>query len=714
MAKPAPHSAFDQVALSITTAAAVGSFAFSLKAQWAWVFVIPCVVSLFWRIQRLPTRLIVWTRYAAWIALAGALLIGLLHRTYPVLSDEAAQRPMLIAGFCLAFFACLFLIGTNVWRPAESLVPSVLGVFLIAAFNPLAQHLHVLVALAGFGAFAYLLMSGRTFESSSEARRLLVGQFTRIGVSALAVFLIAGSIIQVLPWLQVRVVQATNRFSGPQFNYYAGLSRDSTLGDLAELHLSQKMVMRIWTSLPQKLRGRVFTRFDGRAWHAIVSKQENLMPESKGLLDGSADNQNSDRATWLNGFAGSSFGMPGRHPKQGIDSGEVRTKIVQIVFNDGLLVSPGNKVLVRLSAPYLRVDTFENLSPPPQSSVEIYGVVNRAMGGVVQEGAATEESMAQCLILPDQTDGRLKEVARRLALGAGSPAERVQRTLNYLQSQCHYSLKVGEFHSQQPVAEFLFEKKQGYCEYFASAAAVLLRLEGVPARYVTGFNVQEGNRQGSHYVVRESDAHAWDEVYLPDKGWVEIDPTPESEYAALHSDLKGGWLATAVEGLAAMLEEVSARIAQGDWLATLRWIGNQFKLLLGWALIEWLPFSLLLFVLVVAWAVLRARRKKTSTSERAHKVPLPGTLTTPAELVELVHRLDTLWAREGFQRPPSRAPLEHLGSIPAGKISPSLRQSSRRIIESYYQTSFGGAPFSPSEARELRQALEQANANRAS
>ncbi len=79
-----------------------------------------------------------------------------------------------------------------------------------------------------------------------------------------------------------------------------------------------------------------------------------------------------------------------------------------------------------------------------------------------------------------------------------------------------------------------------------------------------------------------------------------------------------------------------------------------------------------------------------------------------------MHRLDTLWAREGFQRPPSRAPLEHLGSIPTGKISPSLRQSSRRIIESYYQTSFGGAPFSPSEARELRQALEQANANRAS
>jgi len=148
------------------------------------------------------------------------------------------------------------------------------------------------------------------------------------------------------------------------------------------------------------------------------------------------------------------------------------------------------KLLARVAAPSLRVDTFEDLSPPPQSSVEIYGVVNRPKGDLVQEGASSAELTAQCLALPAQTDSRLKETAQRLAAGTSSTAERVQRTVNYLQAQCHYSLKVGRFHSQQPVAEFLFEKKQGYCEYFASAAAVLLRLEGIPSRYVTGFNIQ--------------------------------------------------------------------------------------------------------------------------------------------------------------------------------------------------------------------------------
>ena len=97
---------------------------------------------------------------------------------------------------------------------------------------------------------------------------------------------------------------------------------------------------------------------------------------------------------------------------------------------------------------------------------------------------------------------------------------------------------------------------------------------------------------------------------MPGKGWVEVDPTPESEYAASHSDLKGGWLATAVEGLEAMLAEVSARFAQGDWLTTFRWIWDQFKFLLGRAIVESRPVSLLLFVLIGAWAVLRPRRKK--------------------------------------------------------------------------------------------------------
>ena len=143
------------------------------------------------------------------------------------------------------------------------------------------------------------------------------------------------------------------------------------------------------------------------------------------------------------------------------------------------------------------------------------------------------------------------QLAERLSKEVDSPRERIFHTAEYVSTTCHYSLDVGEFTSDQPVAEFLFEKKRGWCEFFAGATAVLLRLQGVPARYVGGFNVIPSNRVGDHYVVRESDSHAWVEAYVPEQGWVEVDPTPAAEYEELHADLGGGWFQEALESLKA-------------------------------------------------------------------------------------------------------------------------------------------------------------------
>src|SRR5204863_7826985 len=96
-------------------------------------------------------------------------------------------------------------------------------------------------------------------------------------------------------------------------------------------------------------------------------------------------------------------------------------------------------------------------------------------------------------------------LAARLGAGARSADERLRATLAWLARECRYSLSVGRFHTSDPVAEFLFEKKRGYCEYFASAAALLLRLQGVPTRYVAGFAVADEAYAAGHYEVREAD-----------------------------------------------------------------------------------------------------------------------------------------------------------------------------------------------------------------
>ena len=183
------------------------------------------------------------------------------------------------------------------------------------------------------------------------------------------------------------------------------------------------------------------------------------------------------------------------------------------------LFAPAGLALARVRGAHLRADRFGVLEAPGELGV--YALVHAPV-----RSAAAAITDPETLAVPEDTDPRLRALAASLAAGNPAPATRLARTLHHLARECRYSLDVGAFRSKQPVAEFVFDKKRGYCEYFASAAAVLLRLQGVPTRYVTGFSMDAAEFAGGHYVVRESDAHAWIEAYIPGRGWIEADPTP--------------------------------------------------------------------------------------------------------------------------------------------------------------------------------------------
>ena len=102
----------------------------------------------------------------------------------------------------------------------------------------------------------------------------------------------------------------------------------------------------------------------------------------------------------------------------------------------------------------------------------------------------------------------------------------VQRALSYFNQQPFvYTLTPPLLLSDDPVDEFLFETRQGFCEHYAAAFTVLMRLAQVPARVVTGYLGGTINPIGDYLIVRQRDAHAWSEVWLPEQGWVRIDPT---------------------------------------------------------------------------------------------------------------------------------------------------------------------------------------------
>ncbi len=123
----------------------------------------------------------------------------------------------------------------------------------------------------------------------------------------------------------------------------------------------------------------------------------------------------------------------------------------------------------------------------------------------------------------------MTEPIRRLAAqwaGVGSEAERAGRIEQRLQEDYGYTLEFIGRGGEEPLEHFLLEAKRGHCEYFASAMVLLLRAQGIPARLVTGFYGAEQSYWEEGWIVRQSNAHAWVEAFLPVAGWTTFDPTP--------------------------------------------------------------------------------------------------------------------------------------------------------------------------------------------
>jgi transglutaminase-like putative cysteine protease len=135
-------------------------------------------------------------------------------------------------------------------------------------------------------------------------------------------------------------------------------------------------------------------------------------------------------------------------------------------------------------------------------------------------------SLQDYMVLPRGFDPRTLQWAAQLRNASGGDAAAlVERALQQLRTGGYtYTLEPGEF-GQHTADEFWFDRKQGFCEHMASSFVVLMRAAGIPARIVTGYQGGERNTIDNFWVVRQSDAHAWTEVWLAGRGWLRVDPT---------------------------------------------------------------------------------------------------------------------------------------------------------------------------------------------
>ena len=152
----------------------------------------------------------------------------------------------------------------------------------------------------------------------------------------------------------------------------------------------------------------------------------------------------------------------------------------------------------------------------------------------------------------------VKRLAEEWTRGAETPEARVRAIAEHLRTGFTYA-RTFERRRADALLDFLLDDHRGHCEYFASATVMIARAAGVPARAVVGYRVAEENVLGHYWVVRQKNAHAWAEVYLPGKGFVTVDATPADDVAQNEAhasglvaavwDLAGAWWSGAVARL---------------------------------------------------------------------------------------------------------------------------------------------------------------------
>jgi transposase len=142
---------------------------------------------------------------------------------------------------------------------------------------------------------------------------------------------------------------------------------------------------------------------------------------------------------------------------------------------------------------------------------------------------------------PQKLNLRIRQLAHDITREAGAvtPFDKARAIESYLKTRFGYTLNL-TISSDDPLSEFLFDVREGHCEYFATAMVIMLRTLDIPARLVNGFQMGEYNDVNRMFTVRESDAHSWVEVYFPRaRAWVEFDPTPA---AGINDYSQGGLL----------------------------------------------------------------------------------------------------------------------------------------------------------------------------
>lgn len=533
--------------------------------------------------------------------------------------------------------------------------------------------LYILFAVAAFtsGQIHYSLQNAAEskFRIEETPRGRLPLRIASIaGGATVAIVLMTIGLFFAVP----RTARATARYL-PGQRRMTGFSNVVDLGGFGGIAKDNRPVMHVRAysqsqaqSLPPDARwlGATLSRFDGRRWSEPPAPGAEI-PAAPGIATVAERSQLSRR--------------DGHRVMYSVD-----------------VASAGNGTLFLTGIPeFLNIDTravlgmpsgaFRVLTPP---RAPLRYQVSAFLGRRLPEQLAPAQRNRYLQFPP--LDTRILALAREWA-GDGPPLAQAQRIQSHLQHDFRYVLDGPPAPVTDPLADFLFVRKEGYCEYFASAMAVMLRSRGIPARVATGFLGGFYNDVTHTTVIRASDAHAWVEAYIAPADdepgvWTTFDPTPVgtgvgpsplvsrlSMYMEAADDVWREWV------ISYDLGHQAIALAQFEtaWRRAFRpraW--NGISGLTGWLLGALCAIGLGWIFGPRLWGIWK---------RRSHLKRIVRSGGEPADASILYGQLLDRLARRGFVKPESATPLEFAAQLPVAE-----RRIARPFTELYNSLRFGG------------------------
>ena len=483
--------------------------------------------------------------------------------------------------------------------------------------------------------------------------------------------LAGGLMIQAVP-LMVVLFLLFPRVQGPlwglpqdAYSGITGLSDTMSPGSLSLLTQSDAVAFRVKfdgpapTAATQYWRGPVLWRFNGQTWYAgrnTISRLPELQALDKPLrytVTLEPHNRN-----WL--FA---LDLPGMFPpRAGI------TADFQILSN-----APVRNRTRYEMASYLKYRTGMDEDP---------NVLRRA------------------LQLPKNSNPRALELAQSWRRDGNSEMAIINQALNFFRKENFFYTMLPPLLGENPVDEFLFDTRRGFCEHYASSFAFLMRAAGIPARIVTGYQGGEYNAIDDYFIVRQADAHAWVEVWLKDRGWVRIDPTAAVSPLRVESGIAAAVPATDPLPLLVRENYPWLRQARFIWDAMAnnwnQWVLGytpqrqaQFMTRLGMSEATWQNMAIALLaasgLVMLGLAGMILWRLKTAPRDPAQKA---------------YQKFCGKLAKRGLARSPAEGPLDYAARL--AQTKPQQAEPVRSISDLYIALRYGKLTGEPAVKHLLR------------